>query len=250
MGVAVLNGFTDLMWAQAPERNTMKNTAAILCASSALLIAAPAWSAMVTVGPGGTANGFQYGQISDAIAAAAAGDTIHAAGRSVYGSNFRYAAFDLESGAVGLELIWGNSPGVIEVDGNLKVGANSTMVFELNGTNNSRVLTTGRVDYDTVLVYGNMILNGIFNVSLGSTFTPSVGNRFELASTTGSITWSGTLGLHLSLPALTAGQSWSTTVESGGLLGGHSLFVTVVPAPGAVALLGAATLVGSGRRRR
>ena len=228
----------------------MKNTAAILCASSALLIAAPAWCAMVTVGPGGTANGFQYGQISDAIAAAAAGDTIHAAGRSVYGSNFRYAAFDLESGAVGLELIWGNSPGVIEVDGNLKVGANSTMVFELTGTDNSRALTTGRVDYDTVLVDGNMILNGIFNVSLGSTFTPSVGNRFELAATSGSITWSGMLGLHLSLPALTAGQSWSTTVESGGLLGGQSLFVTVVPAPGAVALLGAATLVGGSRRRR
>ena len=229
----------------------MKNTAAILCASSSLLfVAAPAWCAMVTVGPGGTANGFQYGQISDAIAAAAAGDTIHAAGRSVYGSNFRYAAFDLDSGADGLELIWGNSPGVIEVDGNLKVGANSTMVFELTGTNNSRALTTGRVDYDTVLVYGNMILNGLFDVSLGSTFTPSVGNRFELASTTGSITWSGTLGLHLSLPALTAGQSWSTTVESGGLLGGQSLFVTVVPAPGAVALLGAATLVGGSRRRR
>ncbi|HAQ67008.1 MAG TPA: hypothetical protein DCR70_04545 [Phycisphaerales bacterium] len=228
----------------------MKNTAAILCASSALLIAAPAWCAMVTVGPGGAVNGYQYGQISDAIAAAAAGDTIHAAGRSVYGSDFRYAAFDLESGADDLELIWGNSPGVIEVGGNLKVGANATMVFELTGTNNSRVLTTGRVDYDTVLVYGDMILNGIFNVSLGSTFTPSVGNRFELAATSGSITWSGTLGLHLSLPALTAGQSWSTTVESGGLLGGQSLFITVVPAPGAMALLGAATLVGSGRRRR
>ena len=138
---------------------------------------------------------------------------------------------------------------MIEVDGNLKVGANSTMVFELNGTDNSRVLTTGRVDYDTVLVDGNMILNGIFNVSLGSTFTPSVGNRFELAATQGLITWSGTLGLHLSLPTLTAGQSWSTTIETG-LLGGQSLFITVVPAPGAVALLGAATLVGSGRRRR
>lgn len=228
----------------------MKNTAAIFSASATLLVAAPAWCAMVTVGPGGTANGYQYGQISHAIAAAGAGDTIHAAGRSVYGSNFRYAAFDLESGADGLELIWGNSPGVIEVDGNLKVGANSTMVFELTGTNNSRALTTGRVDYDTVLVYGNMILNGLFDVSLGSTFTPSVGNRFELAATQGSITWSGTLGLHLSLPALTAGQSWSTTVESGGLLGGQSLFVTVVPAPGAVALLGAATLVGGSRRRR
>ena len=227
----------------------MKNIAAIFSASATLLVAAPAWCAMVTVGPGGTANGYQYGQISDAIAAAGAGDTINAAARTVYGSSFRYDAFDLESGPDGLDLVWGNSPGVIEVGGNLKVGANATMVFELTGTNNSRALTTGRVDYDTVLVYGNMILNGVFDVTLGSTFTPSVGNRFELAATSGSITWSGTLDLHLSLPTLTAGQSWSTTIETG-LLGGQSLFATVVPAPGGVALLGAATLVGSGRRRR
>ncbi len=228
----------------------MKNTTAILSASAAFLIAAPAWCAIVTVGPGGTLNGYQYGQISDAIAAAGAGDTINAAGRSVYGDNFRYDAFDLESGPDGLDLVWGNSPGVIEVGGNLRLGANSSMVFELTGTNNSRALTTGRVDYDTVLVYGNLTLNGIFEVSLGSTFTPSVGNRFELASTTGTISWTGTLGLHLELPTLTAGQSWSTTVEAGGLLGGQSLFITVVPAPGATALLATAALIGNGRRRR
>ena len=228
----------------------MKNTASILSASAALLIAAPAWCAIVTVGPGGTLNGYQYGQISHAIAAAGAGDTINAAGRSVYGDNFRYDAFDLESGPEGLDLVWGNSPGVIEVGGNLRLGANSSMGFELTGTNNSRALTTGRVDYDTVLVYGNLTLNGIFEVSLGSTFTPSVGNRFELASTTGTISWTGTLGLHLELPTLTAGQSWSTTVEAGGLLGGQSLFITVVPAPGATALLATAALIGNGRRRR
>jgi hypothetical protein len=228
----------------------MKNTTAILSASAAFLIAAPAWCAIVTVGPGGTLNGYQYGQISHAIAAAGAGDTINAAGRSVYGDNFRYDAFDLESGPQGLDLVWGNSPGVIEVGGNLGLGANSRMGFELTGTNNSRVLTTGRVDYDTVLVYGNLSLNGLFEVSLGSTFVPSVGNRFELASTTGTITWSGALGLHLSLPTLTAGQSWSTTVEAGGLLGGQSLFITVVPAPGAMALLATAALIGNGRRRR
>lgn len=228
----------------------MKNATAILSASAALLLAAPAWCAIVTVGPGGTLNGYQYGQISHAIAAAGAGDTINAAGRSVYGDNFRYDAFDLESGPDGLDLVWGNSPGVIEVGGNLGLGANSSMGFELTGTNNSRALTTGRVDYDTVLVYGNLTLNGIFEVSLGSTFTPSVGNRFELASTTGTISWTGTLGLHLELPTLTAGQSWSTTVEAGGLLGGQSLFITVVPAPGATALLATAALIGNGRRRR
>jgi hypothetical protein len=228
----------------------MKNIAAIFSASATLFVAAPAWCAMVTVGPGGTANGYQYGQISDAIAAAGAGDTINAAARTVYGSSFRYDAFDLESGPDGLNLVWGNSPGVIEVEGNMRVGVNSTMVFELTGTDNSKALTTGRVDYDTVLVFGNMILNGLFDVSLGSTFTPSVGNRFELAATQGSLTWSGTLGLHLSLPTLSAGQSWVTTVESGGLLGGQSLFITVVPAPGATALLATAALIGNGRRRR
>ena len=227
----------------------MKNIAAIFSASATLLVAAPAWCAMVTVGPGGTANGYQYGQISDAIAAAGAGDTINAAARTDNGSNFRYNAFDLESGPDGLDLIWGNSPGVIEVGGNLRLGANSSMSFELTGTDNSRALTTGRVDYDTVLVYGTLTLNGLFDVTLGSTFTPSVGNRFELAATTGTIGWIGTLGLHLSLPTLTAGQSWSTTIETG-LLGGQSLFVTMVPAPGAMALLGAATLIGNGRRRR
>lgn len=228
----------------------MKNITAIFSASATLLVASPAWSAIVTVGPGGILNGYQYGQISDAIAAVNAGDTINAAARTDNGSNFRYAAFDLESGADGLNLIWGNSPGVIEVGGNLKVGANSRMVFELTGTDNSRALTTGRVDYDTVLVYGNLTLNGFFDVSLGSTFVPSVGNRFELAATSGMIIWPGILDLHLSLPTLTAGQSWSTTVESGGLLGGQSLFITVVPAPGAMALLGVATLIGNGRRRR
>ena len=227
----------------------MKNTAAILSASATLLVAAPAWCAIVTVGPGGTLNGYQYGQISHAIAAAGAGDTINAAGRSVYGDNFRYDAFDLESGPEGLDLVWGNSPGVIEVGGNLRLGANSSMVFELTGTNNSRALTTGRVDYDTVLVYGNLTLNGLFDVTLGSTFTPSVGNRFELAATTGTIGCTGTLGLHLSLPTLTAGQSWSTTIETG-LLGGELLFITVVPAPGATALLATAALIGNGRRRR
>ena len=227
----------------------MKNIAAIFSASATLLVAAPAWCAMVTVGPGGTANGYQYGQISDAIAAAGAGDTINAAARTDNGSNFRYNAFDLESGPDGLNLVWGNSPGVIEVGGNLRLGANSSMSFELTGTDNSRALTTGRVDYDTVLVYGTLTLNGLFDVTLGSTFTPSVGNRFELAATTGTIGWTGTLGLHLSLPTLTAGQSWSTTIETG-LLGGQSLFVTMVPAPGAMALLGAATLIGNGRRRR
>ena len=227
----------------------MKNIAAIFSASATLLVAAPAWCAIVTVGPGGTLNGYQFGQISHAIAAAGAGDTINAAGRSVYGDNFRYDAFDLESGPDGLDLVWGNSPGVIEVGGNLRLGANSSMVFELTGTDNSRALTTGRVDYDTVLVYGNLTLNGLFDVTLGSTFTPSVGNRFELAATTGTIGWTGTLGLHLSLPTLTAGQSWSTTIETG-LLGGESLFITVVPAPGATALLATAALIGNGRRRR
>jgi hypothetical protein len=228
----------------------MNHSVSILTGAAALLIATPAMCALVTVGPGGTAEGYQFGQVSDAVAFASAGDTIHVAGRPEGQTSFRYNAFDLESGASGLTLTWGNSPGVIEVGGNLIVGQNSRMVFELTGTDNSRVLTSGRVDYDTVLVYGNLTLNGLFDVSLGSGYVPALGNSFELAATSGTISWSGTLGLHLSLPALTAGQSWATTISTGFLLGGESLFVTVVPAPGATALLGFAALIGNSRRRR
>ena len=236
-------------WADCPRTATMKHSASILTGSAALFMATPAFCALVTVGPGGTAEGYQFGQVSDAVAFASAGDTIHVAGRPEGQTSYRYDAFDLESGASSLELIWGNSPGVIEVGGNLKVGQNSRMVFELTGTNNSRALTSGRVDYDTVLVYGNLTLNGLFDVSLGSGYMPVLGNSFELAASTGTISWSGTLGLHLSLPALTAGQSWATTISTG-LLGGESLFITVVPAPGATALLGFAALIGNSRRRR
>jgi hypothetical protein len=229
----------------------MNHSVSILTSAAALFMATPAMCALVTVGPGGTTAGYQYGQISDAVAFASAGDTIHVAGRLEGQTSFRYNAFDLESGASGLTLTWGNSPGVIEVGGNLTVGQNSRMVFELTGTDNSRVLTSGRVDYSTVLVYGNLTLNGLFDVSLGSGYMPVLGNSFELAatSTSGTISWSGTLGLHLSLPALTAGQSWATTISTG-LLGGESLFITVVPAPGATALLGFAALIGNSRRRR
>lgn len=228
----------------------MSYSASIITSSAALFMATPAMCALVTVGPGGIAAGYQFGQISDAVVAASAGDTIHVAGRPEGQTSYRYDAFDLESGASSLELIWGNSPGVIEVGGNLKVGQNSSMVFELTGTNNSRALTSGRVDYDTVLVYGNLTLNGLFDVSLGSGYMPALGSSFELAATTGAISWSGsTLGLHLSLPALTDGRSWTTSIATG-TLGGQSLFITVVPAPGATALLGCAALIGSSRRRR
>ena len=227
----------------------MNHSVSILTSAAALFMATPAMCALVTVGPGGITAGYQFGQVSDAVAFASAGDTIHVAGRPEGQTSYRYNAFNLESGASGLSLTWGNSPGVIEVGGNLSVGQNARMVFELTGTNNSRALTSGRVDYDTVLVYGNLTLNGLFDVSLGSGYVPALGNSFELAATSGTISWSGTLGLHLSLPALTAGQSWSTTISTG-LLGGESLFITVVPAPGATALLGFAALIGNSRRRR
>ena len=227
----------------------MNHSVSILTSAAALFMAPPAMCALVTVGPGGITAGYQFGQVSDAVAFASAGDTIHVAGRPEGQTSYRYNAFNLESGASGLSLTWGNSPGVIEVGGNLSVGQNARMVFELTGTNNSRVLTSGRVDYDTVLVYGNLTLNGLFDVSLGSGYMPVLGNSFELAASTGTISWSGTLGLHLSLPALTAGQSWSTTISTG-LLGGESLFITVVPAPGSTALLGFAALIGNSRRRR
>lgn len=219
---------------------------ASLALASALV--APAAAALVTVGPGGAASGFQFAEVSDAIAFASAGDTIFVQARTVDGARHSYAGFDLALAEPGVSMQWGNSPGIIEIGGNMRVGPNADMLFELGGTNNSQALTSGRVQYDTVYVTGNFRLEGMLNLVSYNGFAPSVGHSFELVSTTGSVTWTGAFDLHFTAPALGAGLSWQYSVATG-TLGGQSIFATVVPAPGAVALLGVAGLVAKRRRR-
>lgn len=216
---------------------------------TAISLVAPAAAGIVTVGPGGTASGFQFAQVSDAIAFASAGDTIYAQARTVGGARFAYDAFDLSQAADGVSFVWGNSPGVIEVGGNMRVGPNANIEFELGGLDNTQALTSGRVQYDTVFVHGDFRLEGMLNLALYNGFAPTVGNTFELVATSGAVTWTGSFPLHFTAPTLAGGATWQFSVGAG-TNGGQSIFATVVPAPGALALLGAAGLAGSARRRR
>jgi hypothetical protein len=219
---------------------------AIILAASTLSTAS---AAIVTVGPGGTSAGYQFGQVSEALQYASAGDTIHAKARTVDGARFLYDSFDLSQAADGVSFVWGNSPGVIEVGGNMRVGPNANLEFELAGTDNSRALSSGRAQYDTVFVYGNFLLEGIAAISLFGGFVPTVGDQFELVATDSTISWSGSFLQHFIAPALSGGATWQFSVGAGSI-GGQSIFATVVPGPGAIALVGAAGIIGSARRRR
>jgi len=233
----------------------MKFTASkFIAASAALACVAPSASAaLITVGPGGSAAGYQFAQIADAVAAAQAGDVIHAATRAENAPRFSYAAFDLDAAAPGVELTWGFSPGVMEIGGNMRVGPNASLFFELAGTDNSQALTSGRVQYDTVFVDGNFTLNGSMNVALAGSYVPQAGHAFELVATDGAVLTTGALSLHVILPTLSGGLSWSlstgaSTYASQGYAG-QSIFATIVPGPGSLALLAAAGITGARRRR-
>ena len=146
-------------------------------------------------------------------------------------------------------LTWGTSPGVIDLMGGMNVQASAQMLFEIAGTSNSLAPTTGVVDYDTVLADGNVTYFGTLSVALLSGFTPVLGNSFQLIATTAgkTVTWSGTLD---ALP-LAAGLAWQVSVAPSTMAGytGQSLYLTVVPAPGALALLATAGIIGARRRR-
>ena len=158
----------------------------------------------------------------------------------------RYNGFETVANA---DLTWGNSPGVIDLYGGMRVRAAGQMLFEIAGTDNSFAPTTGVVQWDTVLANGNILYEGRLSVALLSGFTPALGNSFQLIATTAgsTITWNGTLNA----PTLAAGLAWQVSVAPSNLVGftGDSLYLTVVPTPGALALLGTAGIIGARRRR-
>ncbi len=171
----------------------------------------------------------------------------HSGNYGVQAQSGRYdAGTNIASNA---SLTWGSSPGVIDLMGGMNVQASGQMLFEIAGTNNSAAPTTGVVDYDTVLADGSVTYFGTLSVTLLSGFTPALGNSFQLiATTTGNtVTWNGTLDA----PTLAAGLAWQVSVAPSTLagFGGQSLYLTVVPAPGALALLATAGIIGARRRR-
>jgi hypothetical protein len=214
-------------------------TTSLTAATFALLLGASANSAVVING-----TGQSFSQISDAmnwITTSGGGSTY-----TVHADNGSYGSFDQADNS---NLTWGNSPGVIDIGGNMRVRSAAQMLFEIAGTSNVNAFGTGVVDYDTVLVTGNVSYEGTINVNLLSGFMPTLGNSFELIASSGSVAYTGTLNA----PTLSAGLAWQVSVGSstfsGAGYGGQSLFLNVVPAPGAVALIGLAGVVASRRRR-
>ena len=173
----------------------------------------------------------------------------HSGNYGVHAQSGRYDAGTTISNRA--SLTWGNSPGVIDLMGGMNVQASAQMLFEIAGTNNSNAPTTGVVDYDTVLADGNVTYFGTLSVALLSPYTPVLGNSFQLIATTfgKTVTWSGTLAA----PTLAPGLAWQVSVAPSTNMGstytGQSLYLTVVPAPGALALLATAGIIGARRRR-
>jgi len=168
-----------------------------------------------------------------------------------YGVHAQSGRYDAGTNiASNASLTWGSSPGVIDLMGGMNVQASAQMLFEIAGTSNSLAPTTGVVDYDTVLADGNVTYLGTLSVALLSPFTPVLGNSFQLIATTAgkTVTWNGTLDA----PTLAAGLAWQVSVAPSTNMAGYtgqSLYLTVVPTPGALALLGTAGVIGARRRR-
>ena len=215
--------------------------------TTAALITTGASAGLVTVTDSLGATVYASANTTAALTDAMDWVNSHSGNYGVHAQSGRYDAGTTISNRA--SLTWGNSPGVIDLLGGMNVQASAQMLFEIAGTSNSLAPTTGVVDYDTVLANGNVTYFGTLSVALLSGFTPALGNSFQLIATTAgkTVTWSGTLD---ALP-LAAGLAWQVSVAPSTMAGytGQSLYLTVVPAPGALALLATAGIIGARRRR-
>jgi MYXO-CTERM domain-containing protein len=203
--------------------------------SLSLLASSNALAGLWTVGPGNhdffsVADAMGDGRVQD-------GDTI----RILSGN---YVGFDTGDKILTIEP--GNSPGIVNFSGGVRVRSNSTVNFEIGGLNSG--LVSGPTEFDQFIVTGNVNFEGTLGVVLYGGFTPSLGNSWALIQASGTISYAGLRNL----PALSGGLNWDVQVVSGSSQfgsSGSSLVVSVVPAPGAAALIGLAGLATSRRRR-
>jgi len=202
-----------------------------------LALVSPASAGLWTVGHGSHVD---FYTVSDAIGSVvvANGDTIRVASGGYIG--------DFDTGDKLLTFEPGNSPGIVDVYGSMYVRPNSTVNFEIGGFNSG--LASGYPDFDQFIVTGNVNFQGTLGVRLVNGFSPSLGDSWAIIQSGGTISFTGAT----TLPTLAGGLSWSVQVVSGSSefgSSGSSLIVSVVPAPGAAALIGLAGLATARRRR-
>jgi hypothetical protein len=112
-----------------------------------------------------------------------------------------------------LQLLDGANVGVlIKNQGTLELGASAGQVQGLDfqqdpaGHLKIELAGTGINDFDRMTLIGQALLAGELNISLLDGFSPAAGNAFSFLSAVGGV--AGTFDA-VSLPALTAGLSWS-----------------------------------------
>lgn len=128
----------------------------------------------------------------------------------------------------------GSSPGVMNVAGDLGLGSLSTWNVELGGTS--------LIDFDRLLVSGELAAGGTINVSLINSFAPATSDSFKIADFASFVNNGFTF--NFSSAPLSGGQSWDTSgFATTGTIG-------VVPEPGVFWLIGLGFAGAALRRRR
>jgi fibronectin-binding autotransporter adhesin len=128
----------------------------------------------------------------------------------------------------------GSSPGTLTITGNLGLNSDSDLFIELGGT--------GILDFDRLLVSGQLSASGNILVSLVNSFNPAVNDSFQIATFTGFAGTGATFDF-LGAP-LDSGLSWDTSSFS------TNGTITVIPEPASVLLAALGTLGLALRRRR
>jgi len=141
-----------------------------------------------------------------------------------------------------------NSAAIYEIFGSVTVAPTSTATFNIGGRNSGLIGPSVPPEFDQFVVTGDFALAGTLRIALFNDFVPVLGDSFTLVHALGDVTFSG----NFTAPTLGDGLSWQVAVGSGGMFGaeGSTLVASVVPAPGAIALLAVGGLVSGGRRRR
>ncbi|MEQ1903238.1 MAG: autotransporter-associated beta strand repeat-containing protein [Pirellulaceae bacterium] len=136
----------------------------------------------------------------------------------------------------------GTSPGTLFVNNSFTLGAGATLVFDLNGGDQ----TPGGANNDLITGVTNLTLDGTLNiVAAGSFLSALAGDQWRLFNYTGALTNNGlNLG---TTPTLTAGYYWVVDTSTA-----NQVNLMAVPEPGSMAVIFAAGMAGLiyGRRRR
>ena len=116
-------------------------------------------------------------------------------------------------------LLPGNSPGVMNIDGDLNLFDDGTLIIEIGGT-------TAGIEYDVFNITGTLSLAGTLEILLLDGFTPQAGDTFSVFNA------ADTLGAFdtVIFPELGDGRSFVFSLDGA---------VSVVPLPAGVWLLGA-----------